>query len=182
MRAVEIGGDGKVLEADAAGRSPTSRPRPPAFASWSRTRSSLRPAGDSATSARTAWTVDDDFPTCGFRPRSRRLHAQDRRQDRRQGQTPRTGRKGIDLWAGPERDQVEQLRKTINAKNLLFFYRWRPQNITYLFGFRKHEQGNNAVEIPQFDPLVEAKEKEIARLRKPVPHVYELIRESEVAK
>ena len=84
--------------------------------------------------------------------------------------------------ARPELDQVEQLRKAINAKNLLFFYRWRPQNETYLFGFRKHEQGNNAREIPQFDPLVEEKEQEIARLRKPVPHVYELIRESEVAK
>jgi lysophospholipase L1-like esterase len=90
--------------------------------------------------------------------------------------------KGIDLWAGPDRDQVELLRKTINAKNRLFFHRWRPQNITYLFGFRKHEQGNNAIEIPKFDPLVEAKEREIARLKKPVPHVYELVRESEVAK
>ena len=35
---------------------------------------------------------------------------------------------------------------------------------------------------PQFDPLVEAKEREIARLRKPVPHVYELVRDSEVSK
>ena len=56
------------------------------------------------------------------------------------------------------------------------------ENITYLFGFRKHEQGNNAIEVPQFDPLVEAKEREIARLRKPVPHAYELIRVGEVAK
>jgi lysophospholipase L1-like esterase len=55
----------------------------------------------------------------------------------------------------------EKLRKAIVAKNELYFYRWRPQNVTYLFGFRKHEQGNNAVEIPKFDPLVEAKEKEI---------------------
>ena len=65
---------------------------------------------------------------------------------------------------------------------MLYFYRWRPQNETYLFGFRKHEQGNNAREIPQFDPLVEAKEKEIARLRRPVKHTYELVRESEVSK
>lgn len=43
----------------------------------------------------------------------------------------------------------------------------RPQNITYLTGFRKHEQGNNAVEIAQFDPLVEKAEKEIAELLKP---------------
>jgi hypothetical protein len=38
----------------------------------------------------------------------------------------------------------------INEKPL-FFHRWRPANWTYLFGFRKHEQGRNAVEIPRFD-------------------------------
>lgn len=87
-----------------------------------------------------------------------------------------------ELKTGPEFDQVEKLRKVINEKNLLYFHRWRPQNETYLFGFRKHEQGNNAREIPLFDPLVEAKEKEIANLRVPVSHVYELIRESEVGR
>ncbi len=64
----------------------------------------------------------------------------------------------------------------INAKNELYFHRWRPQNETYLFGFRKHEQGNNAREIPLFDPLVAAKEAEIARLRVPAEHRYEMIR------
>ena len=78
--------------------------------------------------------------------------------------------------SGPEFDQVEALRAAINRKNELFFYRWRPQNITYLLGFRKHEQGNNAVEIPQFDPLVAEQEKIIARLKKPVGHVYEITR------
>lgn len=87
-----------------------------------------------------------------------------------------------ELKKGPEFDQVETLRKVINEKNLLYFHRWRPQNETYLFGFRKHEQGNNAREIPLFDPLVEAKEKEIATLRVPVSHVYELSRESEVGR
>lgn len=90
--------------------------------------------------------------------------------------------RGVALPPGPGLDQVERLRETINAKNTLFFHRWRPQNITYLFGFRKYEQGQNAVEIPRFDPLVEAKEREIARLRKPVSHSYELIRESEAAR
>jgi len=74
-------------------------------------------------------------------------------------------------------DQVERLRETIIRKNRLFFHRWRPQNITYLLGFRKHEQGNNAVEIPQFDPLVEEQEKKIGVLKKPVSHVYEPIRD-----
>jgi lysophospholipase L1-like esterase len=60
------------------------------------------------------------------------------------------------------------LRAAIVAKNELFFHRWRPQNLTYLTGFRKHEQGQNAKEIAQFDPLVEKAEKEIAELRKKV--------------
>jgi len=58
-----------------------------------------------------------------------------------------------------------KLRAVVQAKNELFFNRFRPQNEIYLFGSRKHEQGNNGVEIPQFDPLIEAKEKEIAQLR-----------------
>ncbi len=46
------------------------------------------------------------------------------------------------------------LQRWISTKDQLFFHRYRPQNETYLFLFRKHEQGNNAVEIPQFDPLI----------------------------
>ncbi len=60
----------------------------------------------------------------------------------------------------------ENLRKQVVAKNTLFFHRWRPANETYIFLFRKHEQGNNAVEIPQFDPLVEAAEQKVRTLAK----------------
>jgi lysophospholipase L1-like esterase len=59
-----------------------------------------------------------------------------------------------------------KLRQKIVEKNELFFHRWRPQNETYLFGFRKHEQGKNAAEVAEFDPLVAAAEKEIAEIRK----------------
>jgi hypothetical protein len=74
-------------------------------------------------------------------------------------------------------DQVEQLRQTVIEKNRLYFHRWRPQNETYLFGFRKHEQGQNAAEVPKFDPLVAELEAKIAQLRVPVKHTYELVRE-----
>jgi lysophospholipase L1-like esterase len=67
-------------------------------------------------------------------------------------------------------EQFEKLRDAIIEKNRLYFYRWRPQNVTYLFLFRKHEQGNNAAEIPEFDPLIEAREKEIVQLSQPVSH------------
>ena len=61
---------------------------------------------------------------------------------------------------------TENLRKGIIEKNRLFFHRWRPANETYLYLFRKHEQGNNAKEIPQFEPIIEEREKEIEVLRK----------------
>jgi hypothetical protein len=83
--------------------------------------------------------------------------------------------RGMSVAVGPDREQVERLRAAVNRKNLLFFHRWRPQNVTYLLGFRKHEQGNNAVEIPRFDSLVAEQEREIARLRRPAAHEYELI-------
>jgi hypothetical protein len=60
---------------------------------------------------------------------------------------------------------TENLRKSIIEKNRLFFHRWRPANETYLYLFRKHEQGNNAKEIPQFDPIIEEREKEIEAIR-----------------
>jgi putative heme-binding domain-containing protein len=75
-------------------------------------------------------------------------------------------------WEGPrpeteaERERMEELRRAIVKKNELFFERWRPQNETYLFGFRKQEQGQNAKEIPLFDPLILKEEAKIAQLRK----------------
>lgn len=81
---------------------------------------------------------------------------------------------GIDIAA--ETRQAEALRQAIVKKNELYFYRWRPQNETYLFGFRKHEQGQNANEIVEFDPLVADQEREIATLRAAKTHHFELTR------
>jgi len=63
-------------------------------------------------------------------------------------------------------EALEPLRQAIRKKNELYFHRWRPQNETYLFGFRKHEQGKNAKEVAEFDPLVAAAEAEIDKLLK----------------
>jgi hypothetical protein len=60
--------------------------------------------------------------------------------------------------SGPDKAALKQL---IREKNQLFFHRYRPQNETYLYLFRKHEQGNNAVEIPQFDPLIKKADEAI---------------------
>jgi len=62
-------------------------------------------------------------------------------------------------------EKLKTLRTAIQEKNRLFFNQWRPQNETYLFGFRKHEQGKYAEEIPQFDPLIANMEKKITAER-----------------
>lgn len=85
-------------------------------------------------------------------------------------------RDGVYLIRSHYIDQADTLRKSIAQKNELFFHRHRPQNETYLFLFRKHEQGNNAVEIEQFIPLVEEQEKSILDNSKPRRHRYRIVR------
>ncbi|MDA1141191.1 MAG: GDSL-type esterase/lipase family protein [Planctomycetota bacterium] len=89
---------------------------------------------------------------------------------------------GVRTFSGPDFQQVEELRQTIREKNELFFHHWRPQNETYILGFRKGEQGRNAVEIPQFIPLVSEKEKAITLLSKPQPRLYQLMPENAARK
>ena len=68
----------------------------------------------------------------------------------------------------PELDwkKLDALRQAVVVKNEQFFNKWRPQNETYLFGFRKHEQGKNAKEIAEFDPFIAKAEEEIEKIRK----------------
>ena len=82
---------------------------------------------------------------------------------------------GAFIDAGPDIDQAEELRRLIREKNELFFHRSRPQNQAYLWGFRKHEQGNNFKEVPMFEPLIRQKEEEIFALNKTVQRKYKLI-------
>ncbi len=64
--------------------------------------------------------------------------------------------------------QLAALRALIVSKNDLFFHRWRPANVTYLYLFRQREQGKNAAEIPRFDPLIAEKEREITEARRAI--------------
>lgn len=81
---------------------------------------------------------------------------------------------GVKVAGTPDSEKALELRRVIGEKNQLYFHRWRPQNETYLFLFRKHEQGNNAVEIPQFDPLIAEKEKVIREMSQPTKWNYVL--------
>lgn len=95
--------------------------------------------------------------------------------------SPISSAKGA-MWAGGitipfhhDFEQVEELRATILRKNELFFHRWRPQNVTYLFGFRKHEQGQNAREVAEFEPLVQEQDRLIDGLKRPRPYQYKFV-------
>lgn len=65
------------------------------------------------------------------------------------------------LGVTPASRVPDQLRALVVEKNRIYFYRWRPQNEIYLFGSRKHEQGQNASEVQMFEPLVTEKETAI---------------------
>ena len=65
--------------------------------------------------------------------------------------------------------RAEELRQVIVEKNRLYFHSYRPQNDTYLRGFREYEQGNNAGELLEFLPLIRMQEEKIRELRKPRP-------------
>ena len=77
-------------------------------------------------------------------------------------------RGSVDLTAKDGGAGRDSLLDAIRRKNRLVFDRWRPQNVTYLFGFRKHEQGQNAAEIPRFDPLIEKADEEIRETKRKI--------------
>ena len=76
------------------------------------------------------------------------------------------GLKLPEFWAKvlretPESGPLASYRDLVRQKNEWFFHFHRPQNETYLFLFRKHEQGNNAAELEQILPTIEKLEGQI---------------------
>ena len=70
-------------------------------------------------------------------------------------------------FASPLHAQAKQLQELIHKKNQTYFYQYRPQNETYLVGFREYEQGNNARELQLLNPIIGEMENRIGRLRIP---------------
>lgn len=75
----------------------------------------------------------------------------------------------IPIPGTPWVSQAAEMRRLVRRKNELYFQRYRPQNITYLLGFRSYEQGQNAKEIEQLDPMIAELEKKVEELRMPIP-------------
>lgn len=82
----------------------------------------------------------------------------------------------VSLSTAKQAAAVELLRQKVVEKDTMFFHRWRPQNVTYLFLFRKHEQGNNAKEVDDFENIVSKLDDEVHRLKLPVVQTVEVRR------
>lgn len=89
----------------------------------------------------------------------------------------RAWREGMAVRYPAETEQLAALRRAIVDKNRLYFRQYRPQNETYLVGFRQYEQGQNAPELTELDPIIHEKENEIGRLRMARALVFTLTRE-----
>ena len=76
---------------------------------------------------------------------------------------------GVKIQLPVNAKQITELHDAIITKNMMFFHRHRPQNETYLFLFRKHEQGNNAAEVPKFDAIVDDYDRRVYELSRPQP-------------
>jgi hypothetical protein len=84
--------------------------------------------------------------------------------------------KGIEVsGVGADRQRLA-LQKTAKEKDTLFMHQYRPQNETYLFLFRKHEQGNNAGEVLAFEKLAKQWDARIQDLSKPKRYTWEWTR------
>jgi lysophospholipase L1-like esterase len=68
----------------------------------------------------------------------------------------------------PRAVAAEKMRQLAIQKNIQYFNQWRPANETYIFGFRKAEQGRNRVEMPRFTQSIDTLEDEITKLAQPV--------------
>lgn len=82
--------------------------------------------------------------------------------------------RGVQIVDDPPAKAAEKARQIAIFKNLQYFNQWRPANETYIFGFRAHEQGRNAAEMPQFTEPIAKLEAEITKLVQPVEITYEL--------
>ncbi|HEY8749990.1 MAG TPA: SGNH/GDSL hydrolase family protein, partial [Tepidisphaeraceae bacterium] len=82
--------------------------------------------------------------------------------------------RGVQLLTTPADQQAEALRARVVAKEFDYFNYWRSENDTYIFGYRKHEQGRNAGEVPNFLNLLKEKEAQVEAVAVPDMHGYEL--------
>ena len=82
---------------------------------------------------------------------------------------------GLTLDHGASQIQAEKIRDYIVKKNELFFQQYRPQNRTYILGFRSYEQGRHKQGLQDLNFIITWLEGQINLHRKPSIKTYELV-------
>ncbi len=70
--------------------------------------------------------------------------------------------------------RAREVRNLILEKNEMYFNSYRPQNRTYILGFRSHEQGQNVDELYEYANLTRQIEREINQIRMPQEQIFRL--------
>ena len=83
-------------------------------------------------------------------------------------------KEGVEISRGALFNQASQLQEKIIKKNDLFFQQYRPQNKTYILGFRSYEQGRHVKTLEDLNFIITWLEGQIALNRAPKPILYQL--------
>lgn len=83
---------------------------------------------------------------------------------------------GIPLAQSPGLQQSEQMLKLIREKDKFHFQQYRPQNRTYILGFRSYEQGRHKEGLAALDALILWLDDQINQTKKPKILHYQLER------
>lgn len=81
---------------------------------------------------------------------------------------------GMEIRQGATFAQAENLRKLIFQKNEIFFHQYRPQNRTYIVGFRSYEQGRHQKGLEDLNLIITYLEDQIRLNRAPKSIVYQI--------
>lgn len=81
---------------------------------------------------------------------------------------------GLALEQGPDIVQGRELLELIREKDRVYFQQYRPQNRTYIIGFRQYEQGRHKEGLEALDTLVFWLEEKINLAKKPVRRQYRI--------
>jgi lysophospholipase L1-like esterase len=83
-------------------------------------------------------------------------------------------KEGVEIRRGAAFNQASELQEKIIKKNDLYFQQYRPQNRTYILGFRSYEQGRHVKTLEDLNFIITWLEGQIALNRAPKPTVYQL--------
>jgi hypothetical protein len=81
---------------------------------------------------------------------------------------------GVNIRQGPLFEQARELQTWINRKDGVFLRQYRPQNRTYIVGFRSYEQGRHLKDLEDMDIILAWLDGQINSSKKPKASTYEL--------